>query len=449
MVISSNVGINYGRLGDNLPSPYRAIELIKSMNATRVKLYDANPEILKLLSGTKIQVSIMVTNDLISAISVSQDIANQWVRENVLPYYPDTLIRFIFVGNEILSYTTDSDRQIWPLLVPAMRRIKNSLMEHNIKNIKLSTALAMDIMESTFPPSNGMFRSDMTKQVLVPLLRFLNGTRSFFFLDAYTYFPWSQNPKDISLDSALLRATNKTYTDPSNGLVYTNLLDQILDSVVFAMSKLGFDNVMIGLSETGWPHFGDIDQPGVNIFNAATYNRNLVRKMTADPPAGTPARPGVVIPTFLFSLFDENQKDGQTTERHWGLLYPNGRPIYELDLTGKRSARDYPKLLEPTNNQGYKGNVWCVAVSGVNSMDLGSALSSTCGVGYGLCDALAPGRDCYEPVSVRAHASYAFSSYWAKYRSTGATCHFNGLAVQTTTDPSKYPHFPFPLKKKD
>lgn len=330
--ISCKIGICYGQLGNNLPSPNTSIALIKTMNAGQVKLYDANPEILRLLSGTMIQVSIMVPNNYISPIASNQALSDQWVQNNVLPYYPDTKIRFLLVGNEVLSYFSDQDRQNWHDLMLAIRRIKYSLDKCNIGNIKVGTPLAMDVFESTFPPSSGRFRSDVSKTVITPLLHFLNRTNSFFFLDVYPYFPWSTDPNNLSLEYALLKKGDYTYTDPNSGLIYRDLLDQMLDSAIFAMTKLGYPNIRLLIAETGWPNAGD--QAGANASNAATYNRNLVRKMTAKPPIGTPARPGVVIPTFIFSLYDENQKGGAETERHWGLLHPNGRPIYKFDLTG-------------------------------------------------------------------------------------------------------------------
>ncbi|KAI3470045.1 hypothetical protein Pfo_026708 [Paulownia fortunei] len=403
------------------------------MKAGHAKLYDANPEVLKLLSGTNLHVTIMVTNEQISSIASNQSQADLWVHENILAYYPSTKIRFVLVGNEVFSY---NDLKMWLDLVPAMRKIKKSLNEHNVHNIKVGTPLAMDVLESTFPPSSGKFRSDIPSQVIISLMEFLNGTKSFFFLDVYTYFPWSANPANISLDFALLKGGNVTYKDPESGLIYTNLLDQMLDSVLFAMQKLSFDNIMIAISETGWPHAGDIDQPGANAYNAATYNYNLVRKMTSYPPLGTPAKPGVEIPTFIFSLYDENQKPGPGTERHWGLLNNNGSPIYEVDLTGTSTENMDTNLPKPVNNKPYKGKIWCVVASAASLMKLGPALDFACEQGNGTCDELAPGKGCYEPVSVVAHASYAFSSYWAKFRSSGASCYFNGLAAQTITDPS-------------
>lgn len=407
------------------------------MNAGSVKLYDSNPEILNLLSTTKLQVSIMIPNNEISGIAANQSIADEWVRNNVLPYYPETKIRFLLVGNEVLSYNSEQGHQMWHDLVPAMRSIKRSLKAQNIRGIKIGTPLAMDVLQSTFPPSSGTFRSDIIHTVMAPMLKFLNRTKSFFFIDAYPYFPWSQDPYNISLDFALFRGSF-TIRDPASGLIYTNLLDQMLDSLVFAMSKLGYSNIQLVISETGWPNSGDIEEPGANIFNAATYNRNLINRMTAKPPIGTPARPGVAIPTFIFSLFDENQKTGPGTERHWGLLHPDGTPIYEVDLTGKRPLTDFASLPAPKNNVPYKGKVWCVAARDANEMELTAALSYACNEGNVNCDALAPGRECYAPVSVIDHASYVFSSYWAKLRREGGTCYFNGLAEQTTRDPSEF-----------
>ncbi|XP_027166067.1 probable glucan endo-1,3-beta-glucosidase A6 [Coffea eugenioides] len=432
---SSRIGVVYGTQGTNFPPINYTVQLLEIKNAGFVKLRDANHEILKSLSQKSVRVSISIANNFLVHIASNQTFANQWVQENVLAYYPDTMIRFILVGQEVLS---QNDTTLWYNLVPAMRRILDSVRSHNIHNIKVGTPLAMDILESTFPPSSGKFRSDIPHdQVIIPLLQFLNQTKSYFFLNVFPYFTWSANPTNVSLDLALFRGDkNSSYRDPESGLIYTNLLDQMLDSVLFASKKLGLDHVALAISETGWPHAGDIDQPGANRYNAATYNRNLVHRMSAKPPIGTPARPGVFIPTFIYALFDEDQIPGRGTARHFGILQANSWPVYDLDLTGKLGEGDYPLLPLPSNNEPFKGNLWCVVASEANIMELVPQLESVCSLGNGICDALSPGNDCYEPVTIRAHASYAFSSYWVKFRSRGTACHFNGLAVLTTTDPS-------------
>lgn len=429
------MGINYGQLGNNLPSPARSVELIKSLKAKRVKIYDANPDILKSLKNTDLQVSIMVPNELIANISNNQSLADQWVHTNVVPFYADVKIRYLLVGNEILS---NPDIGTWFNLVPAMRRIKHSLKIHKIHKVKVGTPSATNVLESSFPPSNGTFRRDISEPIMKPMLQFLNRTKSFFFLDAYPYFSWAQDPNNINLDYALFEAKNLTYTDPVTKLTYTNLFDQTVDAIIFAMKRLGYPDIRIFIAETGWPSNGDIDQIGANIYNAATYNRNVVKRLTAKPAIGTPARPGWVIPSIIFALYNENQKTGQSTERNFGLLYPNGSKVYEIDLSGETPESEFKKPLPaPTNNEPYKGKIWCVVAKGANTSALGDALSYACSQGNKTCDPIQPGKECHKPDSLVWHSSYAFSSYWAQFRSSGGTCYFNGLATQTTTDPSK------------
>ncbi|CDP03931.1 unnamed protein product [Coffea canephora] len=383
--MSAKVGICYGQLGNNLPTPSKSVELIQGLKAKGVKIYDANPKILAALGGTPLQVSVMVPNEIITNISSNQTLADQWVKTNVVPFYRKTRIRYLLVGNEILS---GPDKTTWFNLVPAMRRIRYSVKTFGLNKVKVGTPLAMDVLGSSFPPSSGSFRSDVSDKVLKPLLQFLDRTKSFFFIDVYPYFAWASQPASINLDYALLASKNITYTDPVSGLTYTNLLDQMLDALM------------------------------------------------AKPKIGTPARPGVVLPAFIFALYNENQKPGPGTERHFGLLYPNGTRVYEIDLSGKTPESEYEPLPKPTNNEPYKGKIWCVVGEGANRTALAAALGYACGQGNGTCDPIQPGGKCYEPNSLVHHASFAFSSYWAQFRKVGGTCYFSGLATQTIRDPS-------------
>ncbi|XP_004290162.1 PREDICTED: probable glucan endo-1,3-beta-glucosidase A6 [Fragaria vesca subsp. vesca] len=437
---SAKVGVNYGQLGNNLPSPSESVKLIQNLKAKRVKIYDANPKILEALRNTDLQVSMMVPNELINNISSNQTLANQWVHANVVPFYPHTLIRYLLVGNEILSAP---DKSIWFNLVPAMRKIKKALKIHGITKVKVGTPSAMDVLESSFPPSNGTFRSDISSSVIKPMLKFLFKTKSFFFVDVYPFFPWASDPTHIDLDYALLEFTNITYTDPVSGLTYHNLFDQMVDALIFAMKRRGYPDIRVWIAETGWPSGGDYDQIGTNIHNAATYNRNVIKKFTAKPPVGTPARPGVVLPSFIFALYNENMKPGPGTERNFGLLYPNGSNVYEIDLTGKTPVLEFKPLPPATNNKPYPGPIWCLVKEGANKTAVAEALSYACSQGNKTCDPIQPGGKCFKPNTLAQHASYAFSAYWAQFRKAGGSCSFGGLAVQTIKDPSygscKYP----------
>ncbi|KAH9315060.1 hypothetical protein KI387_023687, partial [Taxus chinensis] len=346
----SSIGINYGRMGNNLPPPAESISLMKSLKVGKVKLYDSDPEVLTALASTGLSVVITVKNEEMASIASSVLKADEWVKHHVLTHYPATKINIITVGNEILSDYNNQDR--WLQLVPAMQNIYSSLVRWNLgKRIKVTTTVAMDVLMSSSPPSLGQFRVDISETVMKPMLRFLSNSKSFYFVNVYPYFAYSANADKIPLDYAIFGEVKAPVED--GGLQYTDMLSAQLDANVAAMEKLGYHNIKIAISETGWPTAGDV---GANVDLAATYNRRVVARMLADPPLGTPRRPGTFIPTYLFALFNEDQKPGPVSERNWGLLYPNGSQLYHINMTAKimdsefksiKSGRPFPARPTP------------------------------------------------------------------------------------------------------
>uniref|UniRef100_A0A0C9S8F1 glucan endo-1,3-beta-D-glucosidase n=1 Tax=Wollemia nobilis TaxID=56998 RepID=A0A0C9S8F1_9CONI len=436
------VGINYGRVADNLPPPSVAVGLIQQLKAGSVKIYDADAQVLRALAGTGLQVVITVHNEDIANISSSPLLADQWIQQNVLPYYPSTLISTIMVGNEVLSTSSFGNdgqgaAEAQALLVPAMTNIQSALEDHNLgASIKVTTSLAMDVLSSSYPPSAGAFREDISAMVMQPMLELISRTNSYIFLDVYPYFAWISNSENVSLDYALLDAVGVTGIE-DQGLTYTNMLDAQVDAVVAAMEKVGFPNVTVVISETGWPTGG---QSGASVANAARYNQNLVRKALASPPAGTPRRPNTFIPVFVFALFNEDKKPGPVTERNWGLFYPDGSPVYSIVLSADDSpVSRYTQPAVPSEGNGSApaGTQWCVVspVAQVEEGSLQAALDYACAAG-GDCSMIEPNQPCYLPDTLVSHASYAFNSYWQRSKAKGATCNFNGAATFTTSDPS-------------
>ncbi|XWS33008.1 hypothetical protein CRYUN_Cryun22dG0040300 [Craigia yunnanensis] len=81
------------------------------------------------------------------------------------------------------------------------------------------------------------------------------------------------------------------------------------------------------------------------------------------------------------------------------------------------------------------GGSWCVASQSASQTALQVALDYSCGYGGADCAAIQSGGSCYNPNTVRAHASYAFNSYYQK-NPVPTSCNFGGTAVTTSTDPS-------------
>ncbi|KAK9091992.1 hypothetical protein Syun_026903 [Stephania yunnanensis] len=182
------------------------------------------------------------------------------------------------------------------------------------------------------PPSSGSFKSALVEPVIKPLLDFLNQTNSPLMVNAYPFFAYAANSDVISLDYALFRE-NPGNVDPSNGLRYLNLFDAQIDAVYAALTRLGFDGLRLVVTETGWPSKGDENEIGASPVNAEGYNGNLVK--TVLKGSGTPLKPDFGLNVYLFALFNENAKPGPTSERNYGLFYPNEEKVYDVPFTAE------------------------------------------------------------------------------------------------------------------
>lgn len=326
IVNSASLGINYGQLGNNLPVPSEVIPLIQSIGAKRVKLFDANPLILRAFANTDIEIMVGLGNDVLLEMRDPQN-ALTWVKSNVQPYLPATKITGIMVGNEVLTlYNTDWSNS----LVLAMQSIYDALLGlglHN--NIKVTSAHAFSIMGFSYPPSAGAFKQDLM-QYMPEILDFHVQTGSPFHVNMYPYFAYRSSPKEISLDYVLSQPNNGS-VDPTTNLSYDNMLFAQIDAVYSALSLLGYKGVSVCVSETGWPSKGDDDEIGATLDNAAIYNSNLI-KMVAQNKA-TPLRPNSELDLYIFALFNENMKTGPTSERNFGLFQPDKLPVYTVRLT--------------------------------------------------------------------------------------------------------------------
>ncbi|XP_074326512.1 glucan endo-1,3-beta-glucosidase-like [Apium graveolens] len=322
-----SIGVNYGRVANDLPDPPQVVELLKSNGISRVKIFDANPSIVSAFADTNIKVTVAMPNQLLSAAAATNiNFTNRWLQARIVPFYPRTMIEAIAIGNEVFM-----DPQNTPYLVPAMKNMFASLLKLGLAaDIKISSPLAFSALENTFPSSSAKFRSDLIKPVIEPMLEFLHQTRSYLMINFYPFFAYEANKDTISLDYALLRP-NKGVKDPGNGIVYTSLFEAQLDAVFAALDALNFQDIRVVVSETGWPSVGGEKEFGAGVANAALYNGNLVRRVLTG--GGTHLRPNQTLNVFLFALFNEDQKNGPISERNYGLFYPNMQRVYDIPLS--------------------------------------------------------------------------------------------------------------------
>ncbi|CAI9088343.1 OLC1v1022648C1 [Oldenlandia corymbosa var. corymbosa] len=445
---TGSVGINYGRVATDLPGPTQVVQLLQKNGLTKVKLYDTDSAVLSALAGSGISVTVALPNENLSIASSSQSFTDTWVQSNILNYYPKTQIEAIAVGNEVFV----DPKNTTPFLVPAMKNVYASLGKYNLSTIKISSPVALSALQSSYPSSSGSFKQELIEPVIKPMLSFLKQTGSYLMVNAYPFFAYIANTDTIPLDYVLFNG--KGVTDPNNGLVYHSLLEAQLDAVYAAMDALGFNDVKMVVSETGWPSKGDENEVGANQQNAASYNGNLVRRVLTGN--GTPLRPNEPLTVYLFALFNENSKPGPTSERNYGLFYPTEEKVYDIPLTAGElvapaSAPPSGKNQVVTNsssgggdfNSSAVGQTWCVANGEVAPEKLQDALDFACGEGKADCRPIQEGSTCYDPNTLEAHASYAFNSYYQMNARKSGSCDFGGAAY-VVSQPPNYGDCKFP-----
>ncbi|XP_022848610.1 glucan endo-1,3-beta-glucosidase 11-like [Olea europaea var. sylvestris] len=326
-----SLGINYGQVGNNLPPPHEVLNLLQSFKLTKARIYDTNPQVLTAFANSNIELIVTVDNQMLSTLMDPQQ-ALQWVGTHIRPYFPATKITGIAVGNEIL---TGDDATLMTYLVPAMVSINAALVKLGLDQyIHVSTPNSLAVLEVSYPPSEGSFRSEIS-EIMPQFLQFLATTKAPFWINAYPYFAYKDDPNSVSLDYVLFNP-NSGMIDPSTKLHYDNMLYAQVDAVIFAMAKMGYEGIEVMVSETGWPSKGDPDETGATAENAAIYNRNLLRRQLENE--GTPLRPNKRLEIYVFALFNEDMKPGPTSERNYGLLQPDGTMAYNVGLSPLSSS---------------------------------------------------------------------------------------------------------------
>lgn len=328
----------YGTFGDNLPSPQEAVSLIRSLHTERVRLYGPDNNVLQALRNTGIEVILGVPNYELQNIASSQEKANQWIRNNV-QNFQDIKFRYIVVGNGVSSLN-EHNGQYAQCLLQAMQNIQNAISSCGLQNkIKVSTALDHSVvLNQIHPPSNAEFNPVIKQYFIDPIIQFLKKNNAPFLVNLHPYYSYafnkpeiplelnkdfSQTSRDIRLEYANFRSPSVLVQDGQLG--YNNVFDAMVDAVYSALEKTGASSLDVVVSESGWPTAGG---PGASEDNAGAYNNNLIAHVKRN---GTPKRPQKLVETYIYNLFDENQKN-QEIERHWGIFEANKQAKYPISF---------------------------------------------------------------------------------------------------------------------
>lgn len=336
---TGNYGVNYGRVADNIPSPERVVAILRAAKIRNVKIFDANHSVLNAFKGSGLELNVMVPNEILKDMSDDTDIAMQWIKENVQPFLPDTHIRGISAGNEILGVTEIGVQQALP---GAIKNLYNALNKLQLADkIEVSTPHSAAVFANSFPPSSSTFKEDVLVY-LKPILELFSQNKVPFYVNFYPFLVYKNDPEHIDINYALFKSNSGIY-DVKTGLHYDNMLDAQIDATYTALEAAGFGDMEVVVSETGWASSGDKDEEGATVENARTYNYNLRKRLFKKK--GTPLKPKIPVRAYVFALFNEDSKFGPGSERHFGLFKADGTIAYDIGVTGPKSAAASPSSL--------------------------------------------------------------------------------------------------------
>ncbi|KAL4607193.1 hypothetical protein ACB092_09G157000 [Castanea dentata] len=300
-------GVNYGTIADNLPPTTDAITLYTTNGIGKMKIFYPNQATLQALKGSNIEVIVGAVNNDLQGLATSPTTTNTWVQTNIIPYL-DVKISYIAAGHEIK---------------PTIQNLNNAITASNLQ-IKVSTVIDMSLLGNSYPPSAGSF-SDSASSYINAIISILVSINAPLLANVYPYIAYTSDPTNIKLEYALFTSPGIVVQDGNLG--YQNLFDAILDCLYSALEKIGGANLTVIVTKSGWPSDGD---SGVvaTIDNAGTYYKNLISHVNN----GTPKKPGP-LETYLFAMFDEDQKGPVKTEKHFNLFSPTKEPKYQLTFT--------------------------------------------------------------------------------------------------------------------
>ncbi|XP_057508592.1 glucan endo-1,3-beta-glucosidase 8-like [Actinidia eriantha] len=421
------VGVNWGTMASHQLPPERVVEMMRENGFDKVKLFEADGQILRALIGSEIEVMVAVPNYMLQQMSEDPDFAVAWVDANVTSYsyHGGVNIRYVAVGNEpfLRTYTNT----YLPFTLPALKNIQSALDRAGLSpHVKATVPFNADIYfspDSAPFPSAADFRPDI-RDATIEIAHFLRSNASPFTVNIYPFLSLYSNPF-FPFDFAFFDGDNKAIRD--GDFVYTNVFDANLDTLVWALRKIGCGDMDIVVGEVGWPTNGD---EHANVENARRFNQGLIRHVLSGD--GTPARKGNRMDVYLFSLIDENLKSIEPGcfERHWGIFEFDGKPKYELDLKGSQEN----KGLVPVEGVQYMFKRWCVLNPHAHNLqDLPKSIDYACTMSD--CTALGYGSSCNH-LGVQGNASYAFNMYYQLQDQDSWDCDFSGLATVTHEDPS-------------
>nr|XP_043612355.1 glucan endo-1,3-beta-glucosidase 8-like [Erigeron canadensis] len=420
-----SLGVNWGTKSSHQLPPDTVVQMLKDNGFTKVKLFDADPNILNALADTDIEVMVGVKNVELDKLTEKINAAT-WVKKNVVRYVDNKVkITSVAVGNE--PFLKDYKDMFLNSTRPALENIQNALDDAKLGDkIKASVPFNGDVYMSPpwrAVPSAGIFRPDVADEV-EDIVDFLAKNKAPFIVNIFPFLSLTLGDAGFPIDYAFFDGDGVVQ---DGNYKYTNVFDANYDTCVSALKQIGHENMPIVVGEIGWPTDGN---KWANTSLASRFYNGLLPRLAGNN--GTHLRPGH-IEVYLFGLLDEDKKSilPGDFERHWGIFDYAGQPKFETSLAGK----DNNKTLVGAKNVGYQSTKWCILKEheSHDKKKLNESMTYACDRAD--CSAFADGGSC-SGLHDADKTSYAINTFFQVANQSKASCDFGGIATEVQKDPS-------------
>jgi hypothetical protein len=204
--------------------------------------------------------------------------------------------RYVAVGNE--PFLQAYNGSYLHSTLPALKNIQEALNNAGLgSKVKATVPFNSDVYyspDSNPVPSAGDFRPEL-RDITIEIIQFLYTNDAPFTVNSYPFLSLYYGNGFFPVDFAFFDGSNKPVRD--GDLLYTNVFDANLDTLVSALSKAGYPDTHIIVGEVGWPTDGD---KNANIQNAKRFNQGLLQHALSGN--GTPLRKGTLKSLFILKV---------------------------------------------------------------------------------------------------------------------------------------------------